>query len=44
VQTGPSRVIVLVIQLFLQFALLLGRLSRVFGPVGVRLLIHRELL
>ncbi len=42
-QTGSLRVVVLVLQLFLQFALLRGRLPRVFGRgwrVDVGLLIH----
>lgn len=47
VQTGRVRVFVLVIQLFLQLTLVLGRLPGVFGRGGrvdVHLLIHRYLL
>jgi hypothetical protein len=42
-QTGSLRVVVLVLQLFLQFALLRGRLPRVCGSgrrVDVDLLVH----
>lgn len=42
-QTGSLRVVALVLQLFLQFALLCGRLPRVFGcgrRVDVDFLIH----
>ncbi|MGN6337983.1 hypothetical protein [Mycobacterium sp.] len=47
VLSRPVRILVLVLELFLQLALFLGRLARVLGRrwrVEVDLVIHRDLL